>query len=325
MKLTKYVTLAAVTLSLSVATVATAQTSWDMPTPYPDSIFHTENIRFFVDHIKEATDGKLKIVVHSGASLYKANEIKRAVQGGHAQIGEILLSSYANENPIYGIDSIPFFATSYTEAEKLAKAWRPIVDALLAKQGMKALYTVPWPPQGLYTNKPIESVADLKGLKLRVYNPVTSKLAELVGAQAITVQASEVVQALATGTANTNFTSGASGYDQKAWETSTYFYDLNAWIPHDLVLVNQKAFDSLDPATQDAVLKAADAAQARGSDISQKEAKWYVEQLAKNGMKVVTPSPTLSADLKKIGDRMINDWLKTAGPDGARVIDEYRN
>lgn len=311
-------------LGFGLATAAGAQTSWDMPTPYPEAIFHTENVRFFADNVAKATGGKLKIVVHPGASLFKSNEIKRAVQGGQAQIGEILLSGHSNEDPMYGIDSVPFFATSYSESAKLSKIWRPAVDARFAKQGMKVLYSVPWPPQGLYTSKPIESVADMKGLKLRTYNPATSKIAELVGAQSITVQASEVVQALATGTANANFTSGASGYDQKAWETSKYFYDLQAWLPYDVVVVSQKAFAALDKPTQEAVLQAAAQAEARGAKISEEKAKWYVDQLAAHGMKVVAPSPTLKADLKKIGDQMIAEWLKTTGADGKRVVDEFR-
>lgn len=311
-------------LSITVAAAANAETKWDMPTPYPDSIFHTENIQEFAKKVAQLTDGDLKIIVHPGASLFKANEIKRAVQGGQAQIGEILLASYSNENPIYGIDSIPFFATNYAEAEKLAKAWRPVVDELFAKQGMKVLYSVPWPPQGLYTNKPITSVADMEGLKLRIYNPVTARLAELVGAQPITVQASEVVQALATGTANANFTSGASGYDQKAWETLKYFYDVQAWIPHDVVIVSQKAFNALDKAAQQALLKAAQEAEVRGAKVSQEQAKWYVEQLAQNGMVVEKPSPALESELKKVGAQMIDEWLKTAGPDGKRIVDEFR-
>src|SRR5262249_37017997 len=111
-------------VAASVAAFATsvaAQTKWDMPTPYPATNFHTENIMQFVADVEKATGGKLKIQVHPGASLFKATEIKRAVQGNQAQIGEILISGYANEDPIFGVDSVPFLATSYADAEKLWK------------------------------------------------------------------------------------------------------------------------------------------------------------------------------------------------------------
>ncbi|MGH9576407.1 MAG: TRAP transporter substrate-binding protein DctP, partial [Terriglobales bacterium] len=178
----------AATLGLALAATATAQTKWDMPTPYPPTNFHTVNINQFASDIDKATAGKLKITVHAGASLFKAPEIKRAVQSGQAQIGEILISGYSNEDPIFGADSIPFLATSYADAAKLWKVSRKATEDRFAKQGMKVLYAVPWPPQGIYTNKPIASVADMKGLKMRTYNPNTSKIAELVGAQPVTVQ-----------------------------------------------------------------------------------------------------------------------------------------
>ncbi|TMH50838.1 MAG: C4-dicarboxylate ABC transporter substrate-binding protein, partial [Betaproteobacteria bacterium] len=189
-------------LGLCLAAGADAQTKWDMPTAYPPTNFHTENITQFVADVDKATGGKLKITVHSNASLFKANEIKRAVQTDQAQIGEVLISAYANEDPLFGADSIPFLATSYADAAKLWKASRKALADRFAKQGMRVLYAVPWPPQGIYSNKPIASLADMRGLKMRTYNPATSRIAELAGAQPVTIQAAELAQAMATGAVN---------------------------------------------------------------------------------------------------------------------------
>src|SRR5437764_3520598 len=254
--------------------LADAQTKWDMPTAYPPSNYHTENIAQFVSDVDAATGGKLKIQVHNNASLFKATEIKRAVQSGQAQIGEILLSNYSNEDPIFGIDSVPFLATSFADAEKLWKASRKTTEDHFAKQGLKILYAVPWPPQGIYSSKPLNSIADMKGLKMRTYNPATSRIAELVGAQPVTIQAAELAQAMATGAVNANMTSAATGYDSKAWEQVKNFYDAQAWIPKNVVFVNQKAFDALDKAQQEAVLKAAGAAASRGWKLSEEKGKW---------------------------------------------------
>lgn len=303
---------------------AGAQTVWDMPTAYPATIFHTENITKFVEEVRQSTNGQLKIVVHPAGSLFKANEIKRAVQGGQAQIGEVIISSLANEDPIFGVDSIPFLATSYEEARKLAESSQDAIGAKLARQGMKVLYTVPWPPQGLYTNKPVNSVSDLKGLKMRAYNPATSRIAELVHAQGMTIQSSEFGQALATGVVNSYITSAATGYDMKAWETAKYFYDTQAWLPKNMVFVSQKAFDALTPAVQQAVLKAAAAAAERGWKVSQEQAKWYVEQLAANGMKVSAPGPELAKGLKEVGDKMVAEWLAKSGPEGRSIIEAFK-
>jgi len=303
---------------------ASGQTKWDMPTAYPPSNYHTENIEQFVADVDKATGGKLKVTVHNNASLFKATEIKRAVQSGQAQIGEILISNYSNEDPIYGIDSVPFLATSFSDAEKLWKASRKPIEDHFAKQGLKVLYAVPWPPQGIYSNKPINAIADMKGLKMRTYNPATSRIAELAGAQPVTIQAAELAQALATGAVNANMTSAATGYDSKSWEQVKYFYDAQAWLPKNIVFVSQKAFDALDKSEQDAVLKAAAAAEARGWKIAKEKTEWYVDQLKKNGMTVEPPSPTLKADMKKIGDTMTGEWTKQAGSEGQAIIDNYK-
>jgi TRAP-type C4-dicarboxylate transport system substrate-binding protein len=314
----------AAVLGLGLGFAAAAQTKWDMPTAYPPTNFHTENIAQFVADVDKATGGKLKITVHSNASLFKANEIKRAVQTEQAQMGEILISGYSNEDPLFGVDSVPFLATNYADAEKLWKASKKALEDRFAKQGMRVLYAVPWPPQGIYSNKPINTIADMKGLKMRTYNPATSRIAELSGAQPVTIQAAELAQAMATGAVNANITSGATGYDSKAWEQVKYFYDAQAWLPKNIVFVNEKAFSALDKPTQDAVLKAAGEAETRGWKISQEKTKWYLEQLAKNGMTVAPPSPALAADLKKIGETMTSEWVKQAGPDGQAIIDAYK-
>ena len=316
--------LAALFVAAGFCAAAVAQTQWDMPTPYAPTNFHTENINQFAADVDKATAGKLKITVHSNASLFKANEIKRAVQGGQAQIGEILISGYSNEDPVFGVDSVPFLATSYGDAAKLWKASRKALEERFAKQGMMVLYTVPWPPQGIYSSKPINSVADLKGLKMRTYNPYTSRIAELAGAQPVTIQAAELAQAFATGAVNANITSGATGYDTKAWEVVKNYYDTQAWLPKNVVFVNKAAFDALDKPSQAALRKCAAEAEERGWKASEEKNKWYLEQMAKNGMNIADPSAQLKADFKKIGDTMTGEWLKTAGPDGQAIVDAYR-
>ncbi|GAB4177624.1 MAG: TRAP transporter substrate-binding protein [Rhodocyclaceae bacterium] len=320
----KKTSLIAAGAGLLFAVHAAAQTKWDMPTPYPATNFHTENIARFAADIDKATGGKLKITVHANQSLFKTPEIKRAIQGGQAQIGEVLLSALTNEDPVFGVDNVPFLATSYADARRLWQASKSAIEARFARQGMKLLYAVPWPPQGIYTKKAVGSAADLKGEKIRSYSPQTARLIELLGAQPVTVQAAELAQALATGVVNANITSGATGYDSKSWEQLSHFYDVQAWLPKNVVFVNAKAFDSLDKGAQQAVLQAAAAAETRGWKVSEEKAKWYLEQLAAKGMKVEPPSPALRADLRRIGETMTADWLKSAGADGQAIVAAYR-
>lgn len=309
--------------SLAMGASAFSQTKWDLPAAYPANNFHTENLTQFAADVDKASGGKLKITVHSNASLFKANEIKRAVQGGQAQIGEVLLVNFENENPIYGADGLPFLASSYAESRKLATAQKPILDKLLGAQGMQVLYTVAWPPQGVYVNKELTSAADMRGLKWRAYSPATSKIAELVGAQPVTVQAAELSQALATGVVNSYMSSGSTGYDSKTYESLKYFYDVQAWLPKNAIIVNKKAFEALDAATRSAVLKAAADAETRGWKVSEEKNEWYKKALAEKGMKIVMPSAKLTADLRQVGSVMKADWIKRAGPDGEALLAAY--
>jgi len=311
-------------LALAIALPAGAQGKWDMPTAYPANNFHTENIQQFAGDVDRASGGRLKITVHPNASLFRAPEIKRAVQGGQAQAGEILLVNYENEDPLYGVDGVPFLATSYAESLKLYKASKKALEDKLAKQGMKLLFAVPWPPQGIYTNRTLNGVADMKGLKWRAYSPATSKIAELVGAQPTTVQAAEVSQALATGVIDSYMSSGATGYDSKTYEHLRNFYDTQAWLPKNAVIVNQKAFDALDKPTQAALLKAAADAETRGWKLSEEKNTWYVDQLKAKGMTIVKPSDPLMADLRKVGNYMLAEWLRKTGDDGRKAVDAYR-
>ncbi len=321
----RHLSLAGLTLALSLTGgLAQAQTKWDLAAAYPATNFHSENLVQFASDVDKATAGKLKITVHANASLFKAPEIKRAVQGGQAQAGEILLANFQNEWQIYGADGLPFLADSYDESVKLYKAQRPLLEKKLAEQGMVLLYAVPWPPQGIYSKKPINSAADLKGAKWRAYSPATARIADLVGAQPVTVQAAELSQALATGVVDSTMTSGATGVDSKLFEHLKYYYDMQAWLPKNGVLVNKKAFDALDKPTQDAVLKAAAAAEARGLAASQRVNTESKEKLKANGMQVLAPSAQLKADMKKVGDTMLKEWLEKAGPDGKVLIDAFQ-
>ncbi|KAK51221.1 ABC transporter, substrate-binding protein, family 7 [Bordetella bronchiseptica E014] len=320
----KKLSLLAGTIVLAFGAGAQAQTKWDLPTAYPASNLHVENLAQFVKDVDSLSGGKLKITLHNNASLYKAPEIKRAVQGNQAQIGEILLTNFANEDPVYELDGLPFLATGYDASFKLYQAQKPFLEKKLASQGMMLLYSVAWPPQGIFANRDIKQVSDMKGLKWRAYSPVTAKIAELVGAQPVTVQQAELAQAMATGVIDSYMSSGSTGFDTKTYEYIKKFYDTEAWLPKNAVLVNKKAFDALDPATQQALKKAGAQAEERGWKLSQEKNSWYKEQLAKNGMAIIAPTAELKSGLTEVGKRMLDDWLKKAGADGQAMIDAYR-
>lgn len=303
---------------------AAAAENWDMPMAYPEGNFHSQNAKLFAETVAACTGGALTLTTHPGGSLFGGADIKRAVQTGQAPIGERLISAHANENPLFGVDNLPFLASSYDASEKLWNAAKGPLEAALAEQNLVLLYSVPWPPQGFYFKKEVGSVADMAGTKFRAYNAATAKLAELTKMTPVQVEAAELTQALATGVAEAFVSSGSTGYDSKVWEHLTHFYDTQAWLPRNVVFANKDAFDGLDAKGQDCLRSAAAEAQAAGTAKSRELAAWYTEQLAANGMKVLPPSATLSADLAKVGEAMAADWVAGAGEAGAAVLSAYR-
>ncbi len=323
MKIAKCMLVAGVgTLALSSA--ASAATTWDMATPYPDGNFHTKNILMFAEEIEKATGGEFKIKVHSNASLLKMPEIKRGVQTGQAVLGEILLSAYGNEDPFFALDGIPFVSTGYDTAKEVWDKTRPFIESRFEKSGLIPLYAVSWPGQGLYTKEAVSSTADFKGVKFRTYNAATSRLAELMGAVPTTVQAAEVPQAFATGLVSTMITSAITGVDSQSWDFVNYFYDVGALNNKNVVFMNADAFNGLDPKTQEAIRNAAAAAEKRGWEMSAEAHAASLKTLADKGMNVAKPNDAFYGELKAIGEQMINEWLEKSGADGKAFWESYR-
>ncbi|WP_299395686.1 TRAP transporter substrate-binding protein [Pelagibius sp.] len=306
-----------------LSTAAQAAEKWDMPLAYSASNYHSENAAKFAEAVTAASGGELEIVAHPGGSLFKGGEIYRAIRTGQAPIGERLISALGNEDPLFEVDALPFLATSFEDSWKLYQASKPQLEETLGKAGLKLLYAVPWPPQGLYNKTAVTSASDMQGVKFRAYNAATSRLAELMGAVPTKIEAAELTQAFATGVAESMISSGSTGYDRKIWEHVKYWYDVQAWLPKNMVIVNQASWDGLDANLQKIVLDEAAKAEQAGWDKARELADWYKEQLAANGMEVGPPSDALKADFEAIGTTMTKEWLDKAGAEGQAVIDAY--
>jgi TRAP-type C4-dicarboxylate transport system substrate-binding protein len=314
---------AAAAVTIAAAAPAAAE-RWDMPMAYAATNFHSEVGANFAKCVTEATAGDFEIVTHPSGSLFPGNEIKRAVQTGQANIGERLMSAHQNENPLYGVDSIPFLVSSFDEHEKLWEIAGPKVAEVMAEDNLHYLYSVPWPPQGFYFNKEINSVADMEGIKFRSYSTATARMAELTKMLPVQVEAAELSQALATGVAEAFISSGATGYDRKVWEHLTHFYEVDAWLPRNAVFVNMDAWNGLDDATKAVMNDCAAAAKAEGLQRSKEYTDFTLNGLREGGMTVQRAGDSLVEELKEIGAIMTEEWLATAGEDGKAIVDAYK-
>ena len=325
--MTKKITKMATTLAVSASIVASATAGfaeqWDLPMAYSATNFHSAVGAEFAKCVTTGTGGDLTLVTHPGGSLFAGGEIKRAIQTGQVNIGERLLSGHQNENILFGFDSIPFLATSFEDSERLFEAAKGPLEAALEEQNLHMLYSVPWPSQGLYFNRPIESVAEMQGIKFRSYNSATARLAELTGMLPVQIEAADISQAFATGVAESMISSGSTGYDRKVWESLTHFYDVQAWLPRNYMLVNLEAWNGLDASTQNIVNGCASLAEYAGDWRSIEYTGFTLNKLAENGMVVAPPGEQLAAELRAIGEQMTAEWLEKAGPEGQAIIDAY--
>ena len=310
-------------ISLGFSTNALAE-KWDMPTPYGDGNHPTKVAIEFAKEISEKAGDKLNITVHSGGSLIKHPEIHRAVKTRQVQIGEVFVGRLGNNDPVFKLDNLPFLATDFDSAEKLYKASKDAITETLAKDGLTLLYTVPWPAQDLYSNKEVNSLADLKGLKMRAYSPSTSRLADLMGSTPVNVPFSDIAQAFTTSVIDGMITSPSTGVNNQSWDYVTNFTTVSAWIPKNMVFVNTRVFKKLDQETKDIVLAAAKNAEASGWAMGRKLAVEHTDILRDKGMKVAAPSETLQNELKGIGKTMLDEWLKEAGDAGKTIVDAYK-
>lgn len=310
---------------VATAGVGAAQAEkWDMPMAYSATNFHSATGAEFAKCVTTGTGGDIEIVTHPSGSLFKGGDIKRAIQTGQAPIGERLLSGHQNENALFGFDSIPFLATSFEDSAKLWKAAKPTLTKILADQNLVLLYAVPWPPQGLYFKKEVNAVADMKGIKFRSYNTATARLAELTGMLPVSIEAAEISQAFATGVAEAMVSSGSTGYDRKVWESLTHFYEVDAWLPRNYVMVNKDSWEGTSKGNQNVINGCAELAEYAGNYRSIQYTDFTLNGLRAGGMKVGPANDNLVGELKKIGETMTSEWLAKSGAEGKAIVDAYK-
>lgn len=300
------------------------ETWWDMPTGYPTRNFHTQNILRFTRNVEKAANERLRINVHPDGNLFAVPAILPAVESGKAQLGELIMANMAQTMPVLGIDSVPFIIDGYDDARALWRLSRSLIQREFSRHNLVMLFAVPWPPQGLYVNRPISKIGDLKGLRLRSYDHATAYIAEQVGAIGVNVQASELTRAIAGGKIDAMWTSSATGVDIGAWNRFGFYYDINAWIPKNVVFMNKRAFESTDKALQEAILEAAAEAEDRGWKTSQMKDRVFKGELTSRGIEVVVPDQVLRDGLHTIGERLAGQWQKLAGAEGGDTINEFK-
>jgi TRAP-type C4-dicarboxylate transport system substrate-binding protein len=292
-------------------------------TAYAADSFQTQNLQRYAEDVAASTSGEVRMTLYPAGSLIKPAEIFGGVRDGRTEAGEVILSSLANESPLFAIDTLPFIVSSYEDARLMWDVSRPAIEKAFAERGLQLLYAVPWPPQNLYSRQPLNGIQDFRGLRMRSYNPATVRISELVRAKPVTIQAVDLPRALADDKFDLMITSSWTGVEVKAWLKLQHYYRVNAWIPKNVVFINKKVFDRLGVSVQKKMLEAAHIAEERGWKMSRDSDRQFEEQLAANRMDISNIDPFMRRYLDRLGETLTREWLKKAGVDEMRILLSY--
>lgn len=315
--------LAAVFASVVCAHGLAAELEIRFATAYAADNFQTMNLQQFARDVNNVAGGQLKMAVFPAGTLLKPAQIFAGVMEGKAEAGEVIMSSLAKEIPVFGVDSLPFTVRGYEDAYQLWMASKQEVEKALNKRGLKLLYSVPWPPQNLYSRKPLTSLADFKGMRMRSYNPASERIAELAQASAVPIQVIDLEKAIASDRFDLMITSSWTGVETKAWSKMQYYYRANAWIPKNIVFISNKIFSRLDADVQGKIVQAAEQAEKRGWDMSRDSDAVYENQLRSNKIKVDRVDAMLRNNLDRLGEQFVREWLKTASNEEVAILLKY--
>lgn len=308
----------AVAAAAIFATTASAET-WNLPSGYNENNYHSQNLMWFADRVREATDGEVDIVVHPGASLVKLPEIKRAVQSGQVPIGEILLANAGNEDALFEADMVPFLARGLDEARELYELQKSMLDERLEAQNLKMLYSVCWPGNGIFAKDELDALAEMDGMKFRAYNAITARVAEKFGAQPVTIQVPELAQAFLTGLADVMLTGAPILVSTSGWDYGDYFYNFNAFHPRNAVIVNNRTWEGLSEETRTAIEEIAAEAESRGWELCREDQEGSLEEIAAQGINVVEPDEAMMEEFSSVAQSIIDEWEERAGEDGTEL------
>ena len=305
---------------------AQGKTVWNLPHIAAPTYYHTVNLKEFANRVQEKTGGKLEIRVHPASSLYPGPEIHLALIDGRAEIGPVLPVYMTDILLTTGVLDLPFMTSSLDEHRKGAEGLRKFFEEELAKKGLVLLAIYSWPSQQLYsTKKPIKTVEDWKGLKVRVYGSESAALTTALGGAPVSVTFGELYTALQRGVVDAAITSATNAIPMKFVEVTKY---MNYWYfsgsAMELLAVNKKAWDGLAPDVRNAVT--AVIKEMRFEDKEWADNKAWDERAKKEiqekGMVVLEIPASEIEKARKLARPTWDAWAKRAGEAGPRALQE---
>ncbi|AZG06793.1 C4-dicarboxylate ABC transporter substrate-binding protein [Pigmentiphaga sp. H8] len=303
---------------------ALAQTRLDMAIAWPPGNFHTKNAVAFAEAVDKATGGQVKITVHAGGVLgLKGPEALRAVRDGIVPMAEFNAPQQVGDAPLFALETQPYLVGDYRQLRVLHDIMLPEYDKVLARFGQKRLYMTPWPDQYLFTRKPVASTPDVKGMKVRVTDRVTSELIKHVGMSPVQMTFADMMPALASGGLDGVTTSASTAVDSRFWEFLKHAYKTNHVWSSNVATINLAAWKKLTAAQRDAIEKVARDLEPAFWKASQEDDAKSLAVLREHGMQVEPLPAPVTADLKQAAAGMVEDYARRT-PSVPELLRQYR-
>lgn len=320
-------TIVSATFAMSVgmgAQAASAQMQWDLANEYPPNSVHAQSADTFIAALEKATNGEIDVTAHHGASLgYKSVDQFDAVGDGAIQLASSFVGGWSGIDPIFLVTSLPFLAPSATDTRALYDAAKPYYEATLDEANQIFLFATPWPPSGLWGNKPLDSMEALQNVRIRTYDANGTLTLREAGASPIQLSWADTVPQLTTGGIDGVLTSADGGAAAQLWEHQSHFTEVNYASPLQIVHINKDVYEELTPEQQEAVRSAAKEAEDFGWGLLANRVEENYAQMRENGMTIVTDvSPDYLAELGTAAKPSIEGW-KASYPDSEAILTAY--
>jgi TRAP-type C4-dicarboxylate transport system substrate-binding protein len=300
--------------------------TWTMPNEYPATSIPGEGDQHFARALRERSQGRIEIVHRFDASAgYRSRDLLQAIGSGAVPIGDTYMGALGDIDPIFLLPSLPFVSTTPDEARRLEAIARPYYERALARHNQKLLYTSPWPAAGLWAKTPVDSVAALRGLRIRTADANGVVTFKAAGAAPVQISFADALPRIKAGTIDAVLSSGDGGAGARLWEMLDHFTAIDYGMTMSMVTVNLDAWNALPPDLKTAVTEAASAAsQRQWTEIGTRVSANYARMKA-NGVTITTTLPdAYRAALRTAGQAAVDDWTARMGADGAAILAAYR-
>ena len=304
---------------------APAQTKLDISVPWGPNEFHSQNAARFAERVGKETNGQVLMTTHPGGTLgVKANESLRAVADGVVPLGEYALFQNASRGAVLAVETLPFLVNDYEQLKLMHKSFRPLWEAVLAKNNQKALYMVPWPNQFFFTKKAVAAIDDLKGMKMRSLDKLTTDWINRLGMTPVQMTNLEILQALGAGMIEGVPTSAGTAVAQKYWDFMKFGYITNHIWASNVMAVNLDAWKKLSPAQQATIEQVAREMEPQFWEASAADHQKKVTELRANGMTLAPAPKALLDEMVKRTSPLWDEYAKPMGDEASKALADYR-